>query len=452
MKFFRSYKNVASFERMDSGCGYLKCLFLVVFSIILIQSISEAQTLDSLIEEALINNPQLKGMQFNIKASEFRAESINNYPAPNASLEFSQVPVLNPIFPTQALSINLGFSQMFPLGDKLGAMTEVERKNTTIEGDSFAEYKVNLIGRIKMSYYTLWLIDRKIEVQEKSIKLLNDLIKSIEVTLSINRINQVDLLTIRSEIASNETQLLILAKQKDAENYRLNGLLGRDLDEPGIRIPEVIPDIDLTMSQHDLENLLARINPTLKKMKSMIEMKRAMIEANERELIPDLMLQGMFMVMPRGMILTSQSDLGMLDSKVEFMYSFMVSINLPFAPWSKKKFEAKTQELEAGINGLAYERTNMQREMGVKLREAIVKYSTATDLLKLYDGKIISLTRQTTESRISEYQNNKSNITAVIDSYRMMLMVQMNYYMAMADSRMSLAEIEMMVGGKLTVD
>jgi outer membrane protein TolC len=435
---------------MNLGYGYLKNLFLFVISVIMLHTVADAQSLDSLIEEAITNNPQLKAMQFKIKASEFKAESINNYPAPNASLEFSQVPILNPVFPTQALSINLGVSQMFPLGDKLGAMTEVERRNTRIEGDSFAEYKVNLIGKIKMSYYTLWLIDRKIEVQMKSIQLLSDLMKSMEITLSINRINQVDLFTIQSEIATNETQLLILEKQKDAENYRLNGLLGRNLDESVIFIPEVMSDIKLTMSQTKLENMLSEINPTLKKMDNMINMNRAMIDANERELIPDLMLQGMFMVMPKGMILTSQSDLGMLDSKVEFMYSLMVSINLPFAPWSVNKYKAKSQELAAGISSIIYEKTNMQREMGVKLRELTVKFSTASELLKLYDKKIIPLTRQTTESQISAYQNNKSNITAVIDSYRMMLMVQMNYYMALADTQMSLAEIEMMVGGKIT--
>ncbi len=438
------------FKYMNLGYGYLKNLFLFVISVIMLHTVADAQSLDSLIEEAITNNPQLKAMQFKIKASEFKAESINNYPAPNASLEFSQVPILNPVFPTQALSINLGVSQMFPLGDKLGAMTEVERRNTRIEGDSFAEYKVNLIGKIKMSYYTLWLIDRKIEVQMKSIQLLSDLMKSMEITLSINRINQVDLFTIQSEIATNETQLLILEKQKDAENYRLNGLLGRNLDESVIFIPEVMSDIKLTMSQTKLENMLSEINPTLKKMDNMINMNRAMIDANERELIPDLMLQGMFMVMPKGMILTSQSDLGMLDSKVEFMYSLMVSINLPFAPWSVNKYKAKSQELAAGISSIIYEKTNMQREMGVKLRELTVKFSTASELLKLYDKKIIPLTRQTTESQISAYQNNKSNITAVIDSYRMMLMVQMNYYMALADTQMSLAEIEMMVGGKIT--
>ena len=441
MKLFR-YMNL----RYDS----LKNLLVFIISVIMLQSFSTAQSLDSLIEEAITNNPQLKSQQFKIKASEFRAESINNYPAPNASLEFSQVPITNPIFPTQALSINLGLSQMFPLGDKLGAMTEVERRNSKIEGDSYAEYKVDLIGKIKMSYYTLWLTDRKIVIQKKSIQFLADLMKSMETALTINRINQVDLLTIQSEIASSETQLLILGKQRDAENYRLNRFLGRELDATGISIPEELEGINLTINQSKLENLLAEINPTLKKMNNMIEMNRAMIEANDRELIPDLMLQGMFMVMPRGMILTSQSDLTMLDSKVEFMYSLMVSINLPFAPWSINKYKAKSQELAAGISGIALERTNMQREMGVKLKEATVKYSTASELLKLYDEKLIPLYKQTSESQISAYQNNKSTITAVIDSYRMLLMVQMNYYMAKADTQMSLAEIEMMVGGKLT--
>ncbi len=441
MKLFR-YMNL----RYDS----LKNLLVFIISVIMLQSFSTAQSLDSLIEEAITNNPQLKSQQFKIKASEFRAESINNYPAPNASLEFSQVPITNPIFPTQALSINLGLSQMFPLGDKLGAMTEVERRNSKIEGDSYAEYKVDLIGKIKMSYYTLWLTDRKIVIQKKSIQFLADLMKSMETALTINRINQVDLLTIQSEIASSETQLLILGKQRDAENYRLNRFLGRELDATGISIPEELEGINLTINQSKLENLLGEINPTLKKMNNMIEMNRAMIEANDRELIPDLMLQGMFMVMPRGMILTSQSDLTMLDSKVEFMYSLMVSINLPFAPWSINKYKAKSQELAAGISGIALERTNMQREMGVKLKEATVKYSTASELLKLYDKKIIPLYKQTTDSQVSAYQNNKSTITAVIDSYRMLLMVQMNYYMAKADTQMSLAEIEMMVGGKLT--
>jgi len=423
--------------------------FFLVTIILFATAIMHAQSVDSLVAEALKNNPQLKSLQYKITASEKRTESINTLPAPNFSVEFSQVPVNSTNILNQSISNNFAVSQMFPLGGKLNAMAEVERKNTLAEGNNFDIYKVNLIAQLKMSYYTLWLIDRKIEVQKKSISLINDVIKSTESLYYTNKINQADVLTLQSEIASNETQLLILEKQKEAEIYKLNKLLGRNLDSEEVYAVKDFTAESLSLPQSKLEELLADSNPTLKKMDSMIEMNKAMITANNRELIPDLMVQGMIMRMPRGMILTSRSDLSMLDPKVETMYSLMFSINLPFAPWSINKFKAKEEELYAGINGIEYERKDMQREMISKLMEALVKYKTAIDLNKLYNDKVIPIYNKAAESQVSAYQNNRTGVTTVIDSYRMLLMQQMNYYMSQADSQMSLAEIEMMVGTNL---
>ena len=163
----------------------------------------------------------------------------------------------------------------------------------------------------------------------------------------------------------------------------------------------------------------------------------------------DLMVQGMLMRMPRGMILTSASDLTMLDPKTEWMYSLMFSINLPFAPWSVGKINYKEEELAAGISSIEQEKNDMQREMTSQLKEALVKYNTAKELTELYDKKVIPLYTSSSESQTTAYQNGKTNITAVIDSYRMLLMQKMNYYMSKADIQMSLAEVEMMVGANL---
>jgi len=408
-----------------------------------------AQSIDSLVTEAVKNNPQLKSLQYKIIASEKRTESINTLPAPNLSVEFSQVPTNTFDVFNQSNSNNFALSQMFPLGGKLNAMAEVERKNTMVEGNNFDIYKINLTAQIKMSYYTLWLYDRKIEVQKKNISLINELIKSVESSYYTNKINQADLLTLQSEIASYETQLLILEKQKEAEIYKLNKLLGRNLDSKEVyAVTDFSADI-LSSSQSKLEEVLGNSNPTLKKMGSMIEMNKAMIDANNRELIPDLMVQGMFMRMPQGMILTSKSDLTMLDPKTETMYSLMFSINLPFAPWSINKYKAKEEELYAGISSIEFEKNDMQREMTSQLKTALVKYNTAVDLTKLYNDKVIPLYSKAAESQVSAYQNNRTGVTTVIDSYRMLLMQQMNYYMSKADTQMSLAEIEMMVGKKM---
>lgn len=421
---------------------------LVIMIILFLMIEVKAQPIDSLIAEALKNNPQLKSLQYKINVSEKRSESVNTLPAPNFSVEFSQVPLSSIDIWNQSVSNNFSLSQMFPLGGKLNFMAEVERKNTLIEGNNYEIYKINLIASIKSSYYSIWLTERKIEIQNKNITLLKDLIKSIESSFYTNRLNQADLLTLQSEIASNETQLLIYEKEKEAQIYKLNKLLGRNLDSKDLYTIKEI-STESTLIESKLEELLAESNPALQKMSSMIEMNKAMIEANNRELIPDLMVQGMLMRMPRGMILTSKSDLLMLNTKTETMYSLMFSINLPFAPWSINKFKRKEEELYAGIKSIEYEKNDMQREMISELKSMLVKFQTANDLLKLYSEKVIPLYNQAAESQLIAYQNNKATITTVIDSYRMLLMQEMNYYMSKADAQMSLSEIEMLVGKKI---
>ncbi len=405
-----------------------------------------AQQIDSLVAEALKNNPQLISFKYKITASEKRTESINTLPAPNFSVEFSQVPASSLNIFNQSSSNNIALSQMFPLGGKLNAMAEVERKNTLVEGSNYDAAKVNLIAQVKMNYYSLWLIDKSIEIQTKNISLLSEVVKSIELNYYTNTVSQADVLTLQSEIASNETQLLILANRKDALIYKLNSLLGRNLDSKSVFAVEDFTEDRLNSSQAKLEEILAYSNPSLIKMSDMVEMNKAMIEANNRELIPDLMVQAMFMRMPRGMILTSKSDLSMLDPKTETMYSLMFSINLPFAPWSVNKFKAKEEELFAGIKSIEYEKNNMQREMTAQLKAALAKYNTAVDLTSLYKNKVIPMYQSAAESQVSSFQNNRTGVTTVIDSFRMLLMQQMNFYMAKADIQMYLAEIEMMIG------
>src|SRR4030065_623442 len=177
-------------------------------------SFTVAQSVDSLVTEAVMINPQLRSLQYRITASEKRTESINTFPAPNFSVEFSQVPTNTFDVLNQSISNNFALSQMFPLSGKLSAMAEVERKNTLVEGNNYEIYKINLTAQVKMSYFTLWLIDRKVEVQKKNITLINDVIKSTESSYYTNRIIQADVLTLQREMVSNETHIYILEKHK----------------------------------------------------------------------------------------------------------------------------------------------------------------------------------------------------------------------------------------------
>lgn len=429
-----------------------KRVFIILITIFSFFENSFAQSVDSLINEAMLNNPYLKSIEQKIYSGKYRAESVDYLPPPTLGVEFDQIPIDKINIWKDAISNSLSLSQMFPLGGKLSAMNNVELQNIEVTKRDYDSYKINLIAQIKMQYYNIWQLERKIEVQQGTIDLLNNILSSVDVSYQVNRINQADLLTIKSEVASNNAQLVILKKQREAEIYKLNKLLGRKLNSNEIVIEKSIAEDSLTYSQDELETILIDSNPSLRKMGTMIEMNKAMVNANNSELVPDLMIEGMFMRMPQGMILTSQSDIsmiGMEPASTEYMYSLMASITLPFVPWSSGKYSNKEEELLSDIKGIEYEKNNMQREMITELQTAFVKLKTAQELINLYTKEVIPSYEQAAESQLANYQNNRTNITTVIDSYRMLLMQRMNFYMAQADRQMAIAEIEMMVGKRL---
>jgi outer membrane protein TolC len=441
-------------SKMETLLNNLKAFAVLMIVLILMPRAAKAQSVDSLVNEALKNNPRLKSLEAKTRSAEFRAESFNSAQAPTLGVQFSEIPFGKYNIVNDALSNEVSLSQMFMLGGKINAMTESERKNAVVQGDNYQIYKVNLIGQIKMSYYSLWMTERKIEVQKRNIDLYNNLINFLTTNYSVNRASQADILTLKGEIASSQTQLVTLQRELESGTYRLNQLLGRDLSSKDINIVKEIPNDTLLITQAELEEKLAAVNPSLRQMSNMVEMNKAMITANQKDKIPDLMLQAMVMRQPQGMILTSKTDLSMLtmgmeEPKTEYMYSLMASITLPFAPWSKGKYQAKEEELYAGIRGIEYEKNDMQRDMTAQLKASVTKYKTAEDLLKLYSGNVIPLYEQAAQAQLTAYQSNQTNVATIIDTYRMLLMQQMNYYMAQADSQMSLAEIEMMVGGSI---
>lgn len=433
-------------------CFSLKGCLTVLMSLCL-GGILTAQSLDSLISEALNKNPQLKALEYRIESAGYRAESTDNYPAPNLAIEFSQVPIDELDILNKSISNSVSISQMFPIGGKVSAMTEVENKNIAVTRKQYQEYKTSLISQIKMQYFNLWISERKKEIQVSSVQLLDNLIESSNILYQVNRVSQADLLTIRSELVSNKAQLIILDNQIQTEKYKINRLLGRELESKEITTAKKIEESILEYTLADLENTLVENNPSLQKMSGMIEMNKAMITANNKELIPDLMLQGMIMRMPRGMPLTTQTSLHELEgmpAETEYMFSLMASINLPFAPWSVNKFKAKEKELASGIRSIEYEKEDMKREMLSRLRESYNKMKTATELIRLYTQNVLPDYRTSVQAQLTAYQNNQSGIATLIDSQRMLLMQEMNLLMAKADYKMAEAEIEMMTGKQLS--
>jgi outer membrane protein TolC len=306
-----------------------------------------------------------------------------------------------------------------------------------------------------MTYYQLWLLERQIEVQQRTLSLLNELAQNMQSHVMINRMRQADLFTIQAEVASEKAKLSEMISKRSILQNDMNSLLGRNDLIQVVTIDSTLPSTSAMLSEFQLAERVKQANPSLIAMDRMMEMNDAEITAANRELFPDIMLQAMVMRMPNGMILTGgprstdmiqQSVAGLAMQKTEWMYSIMASITLPFAPWSSERSITKADEMRVTNLSIDAERSGMQREMIASLRSALNKYATADSLVHQYQNEIIPLTRQSAEAQTVAYQTGQVPITTVLDSRRMELMKQDDYFMVLMDRQMALIEIEMMVG------
>ncbi len=416
------------------------------------------QSVDTLVQEALKNNPQVSSFDHRIQATDSRSRSAGAWPAPTIGVEFSQVPTTSGNLLSDAIANNYSISQMFMLGGKLSAMSEVERKRGSILEQNRSAFLVDLRGRVKMNYYRLWLLDRQIEVGEQTLNTLKSLVEVVRMQVMTNRVAQADLLSLQAEAASVGARLIDRRAQRIGLLNVLNGLLGRDSVNQEVKTDGLPASVAIQGRERDLSERLTNTNPSLLAMDRMTEMNEAMIVSARKDLIPDLMVQAMVMRMPNGMLLTSgsrsvdaiqQSAMGMPMQKTEWMYSVMASITLPFVPWASERSTAKADEMREANLGIAAERDAMRREMIAGLHSALTEYVSKDSLAREYKSTILPLVLQSAEAQTIAYQNGKVAVTAVLDARRMELMRQDEYFMAIMDREMALIQVEMMVGGSL---
>lgn len=430
----------------------------IIVLLLLWVSSASGQSVDTLVQEALRNHPQVSSYDYRIKAADLRAQSSGAWPAPSLGIEFSQVPTTSGKLLTDAIANNYSVSQMVKLGGKLSALSEVERRRGRVIEENRSAFLVDLRGRVTRTYYRLWLLDRQIDVGERTLNNLKILAEAMRMQVVTNRAPQADLLSLQAEVAAAGARLGDKTAQRLGLVNTFNGLLGRDDLNREVETDSLPPARSISKSEHDLSDRLTGANPSLLAMDRMTEMNEAMIASARKDLIPDLMVQAMIMRMPNGMLLTAgsrsvdaiqQSAAGMPMQKTEWMYSIRASITLPFVPWASERSTGKVEEMRTANMEIAAERDAMRREMIAALRSALTVYAAKDSLAREYQATILPLARQSSEAQTTAYQNGKVPLTAVLDARRMELMREDEYFMVIMDREMALVQVEIMIGGSL---
>jgi outer membrane protein, heavy metal efflux system len=387
--------------------------------------------LDSLVAEALRNNPQLRAARNKAGASLTRVDQVTSWDAPQVGVEFYQTPIKSFPNPVKDWMENDYFiQQMIPFPGKLSAMGRAAENQAAMTGQESMALQRKIIRDLKSAYFELYLVQRKIGVNAENQDLLRSFVDIARKQYEVGMGKQADVLRAQTELSTLANAGISLDKEKRVVESMINTILSRPPASPLGQVPDIEGDIpQWTFDQ--IEPLALENRPELKAMNYSIEMNKEEVTSAKREYLPDFM--------------TKLSYKDMAQTKDDF-WSLMVGITIPLAPWSSGRYTSKAEENELNVKRAEDEYASMKNMVLFDVQQALVNVQTNRNLVELYKNTVIPQAQQTLQSTTASYQTGKTEFLMLIDAYRMVLMSRLDYYMAVMNYMSSQAQLEQAVG------
>lgn len=416
-----------------------------------------AQPLDSLITLVERTHPSVGASLLAIERADARVAAALAWSAPSAGLQLADLPLGNPNPFTRGEAM-LMVEQMIPLFGQNRAMAAAEALGARVGEEELASVRRQLRARVQREYYTLWLLERRRELNDESVALAQALYRSVETQYTVSRATQSDLLriTIETDRLSNDRR--IIAEERAEAQSRLNALLGRELDMP-FTIENVIPKGDVAQ----LDSMIARLgdHPTLRRMEAMAAMSYAEADAQVAMLRPEIMIRGGLGYAVEGMPVREGSEVfmsigegsqraapAMEPMRLGFTASAMLTI--PIAPWARSGPQGRADAARIEARRQILQRDAMRREMTGMLLTAVSTARRARFRTEFYRDRQIPLLQQTLLSLRTDYTNDRAPFSAVVETYSMLVMTRLDAFMQEMEYAMALSMVAELAGNDRT--
>jgi outer membrane protein TolC len=413
-----------------------KFLSIFLASLFIINPLSfakESLSLNSLLEEAKKNNPEILSAKKRWQASLARIPISKSLESPTVGFSFMKIQKgtlkLDRTMPEDRV---LSISQFFPLFGKLS----LKGKMALVESQMFAsEYKnkeLEVINEVKNAYYDLFMNYKEIELKQESLKLLEEIAKIAEARYIVGEISQEEVFKINLEIAKLSNEIENLKQENKAKQTRLNTLLNRDPESP-LGIPDLKEDIFFNRDIRSLYQLTILNQPELLIFAYAIEKNKYAKSLAKRNFLPDLMAE----IGLRGI---TAGGIGPWD--------LMLAFSLPFWFWTKQRYELKEAIFNLEEAEQAYKA--MENKAFKEVKDLFTKIEVAKNKIKLYKTNLIPILEASLESSLAGFRSGKGDFILLLDTERMLIETKMSYYQAWVEYNMNLADLERAVGVNLS--
>jgi len=385
----------------------MKNIMNIVIGLLMVTAL-KAQTLDSYIQEAENNNPEVQAFELRYDISMEKVGEANSLPSTELSAGYF---VSEPETRTGAQKARFTVKQMLPWFGTITARENYASSLAEVDYLDITIIKRKLRLSLSQSYYTLFTIKSKQAVLEKNIQLLKTYEKLALTSLEVGKASAVDIL--RLQMRQNELQ-----EQKEV---LFNDFLAEKTLFNNLRNTEEDADISLIDSLYlpigpDINHTELQLHPELEKYDILFQSVEQSEILNQKESNPNLGFSLDYIPVE------ARPDMNFNDNGKDVLMP-MVSLSIPIF---NSKYKSKTIQNDLKQQEISAQKADRKNKLETILGAALnnrqaarIKYNTQIKNLKQ--------AADAEEILIKNYETGSLDFDDVLDIQELRLKFQMNY-------------------------
>jgi outer membrane protein TolC len=385
---------------------HTKTVFLFFFILYILKG--NAQKLETLIDEALLNNPEIQKIDLQYKRVSEKLNEVNTIPNTEFGMGYF---ISEPETRTGAQRFKISVKQMLPW---FGTITSRENYVGALADAKYVEIvivKRKLMASVSQSYYKLYANKAKQEILNENINLLKTYETLALTSVEVGKTPVVDVL--RLQIRQNELQQVkdVLQQEFLAEQTTFNNLLNREDDiEVNFVDDLLLPNEDFETTKENLT-----FHPELLKFDKLFRSIEQSELLNQKESSPKIGF-GLDYIN-----VSERPDINFIDNGKDIIMP-MISLSIPIF---NKKHKSITKQNELEQQEILYQKKEKRNTLESLLDKALKERMSARISYKTAI-KNIKQSNEAKQILIKNYETGAIDFIDVLDIQELELKFQIS--------------------------
>lgn len=369
-------------------------------------------TLDSILQRIDRNNVLLQSYNLKAESYKYSADASTAWMPPMVGLGTFMTPYPGQMImePRDKGNLMLQIEQDIPNKAKLNARKRYIESQGNIERATRDITLNDFKAQAKRLYFNWLIAKQRVRVLQENEKILVTMKKIEEVRYPYNQSQLGSVYKADAKIEENRNMILmqdgIIAKARAWLNSLMNAQGNEMFEVDSTYLPEFNP-----AGSYDTASL-SGIRKDVLKMNESIRSMQLNIASMKAQRKPDFRIRFDHMYP--------------LDPIMPNSYNVMGMISIPIAPWSSKMYKSEITAMQFNIQSMEKEKTAMLQETQGMLYGMQYEIQSMQARIRGMEEKVIPALQKTLDANFITYQENKMQLTLVIDAWEALVMMQMN--------------------------